>query len=259
MYPYIHIFGKTFGSYGIMIALGCILAAVAACIRGKRARISKEDIFIVGGMSIGMALVCGGVLYILVTYSLAEIWAFICAGDFSFLSGGLVFYGGLIGGIIGAVLGVRLAKCDLKGMEYCVVPFIPLGHAVGRVGCVLAGCCHGMEYDGPLALYYPNAVSGLSPTQGYFPVQLLEAVLNIGICVYLCYYSKKERAPFLILLRYLILYAVARFFLEMLRGDGVRGIYYGLSVSQWISVVSLLTAVGLTVFIQKLAKRDKFR
>ena len=99
----------------------------------------------------------------------------------------------------------------------------------------MAGCCHGMEYEGALAVYYKNSLTNLPPEQGYFPVQPLEAVLDVFICIYLLYYSRKERKKFDVLFTYLLLYAIMRMFTECFRGDSIRGIYFGLSTSQWIS------------------------
>lgn len=243
MYPFIRILGRDIGTYGLCMALGFMLAAVLAMRRGRKVGLIIEDLLIVAAFALGFAVIFGNVVYILVTYSPAQIIEFVSQGDFSFIGTGIVFYGGLIGGVLGALLGIRVANCGLSVIEYSVVPFIPLGHAIGRVGCVLAGCCHGFEYSGPFAIYYPASVLHLSPEQGYFPVQLLEAVINIGICVFLVNYGKKNRPKFMVLFAYLGMYAVARFFLEMLRGDAIRGVWYSLSTSQIISIMLLLVSV----------------
>lgn len=231
--------------------LGILIAGVLAICLGKKRGVLLEDILIVGAIAIGFALVCGGLLYIFVTYSLSEIWAMIKSCNFEFLTSGIVFYGGLIGGIFGALLGCKIAGCKLSTLESVVIPFIPLGHAIGRIGCIMAGCCHGMEYTGPLAIYYPNSVTGLSPEQGYFPVQGLEALLNVGVCLFLIWYERRKRRPMDLLFAYLGLYAVERFVLEYFRGDSIRGIYFGLSTSQWISVGLLAAAVVHFLFLRR--------
>lgn len=246
MYPYIHIFGRTIGTYGLCLTIGFVLTAIMAMRKGKPKGLIIEDIFIVGAFALGFALLGGSLLYVFVTYPPEKIWEFILRGDFGFLGSGIVFYGGLIGGIAGAFLGIRVAGCKLNLIERSVVPFVPLGHAIGRIGCVLAGCCHGFAYEGPFALYYPNSVLGLSPEQGYFPVQILEALGNLGICCFLVWYEKRMKRVTQLIFLYLGLYAICRFFLEMLRGDAVRGIWYHLSTSQIISILLLvISTVGL--------------
>lgn len=254
MYPYIDIFGLRFGSYGVCMALGFALVCVLAPRRGKPMGLGMEDILIIAAMALGGALAVGGLLYVFVTYSIAEILTFIRQGDFRFLGSGIVFYGGLIGGILGAVIGIRIAKCDLRTVEYTVVPFIPLGHAVGRIGCVMAGCCYGFEYDGPLAVHYPHAITGIPADQGYFPVQLLESLLNVGICILLLFLGRRAKRKFDLLVCYLAFYAMTRFFLEMLRGDVIRGVWRGFSTSQYISL-ALLALCGLRMLVLHLHER----
>lgn len=256
MYPYFDICGFKIGTYGTCILLAFFLVAVFSLKRGKPVGLRLEDLLIIAAMAFGGAVVVGGLLYVCVTYSFAQIVDFIRTGDFRFLGSGIVFYGGLIGGIAGAILGILVARCDFQCVEYSVVPFIPLGHAIGRIGCVMAGCCYGFEYEGFLALHYPNALSGISPQQGYFPVQPLESLLNMGICLLLLWLSKKTKRKLGLLAWYLALYAVVRFFLEMLRGDAVRGIWSGFSTSQYISF-GLLTACVLRLLI--LYMREKVR
>ncbi len=248
MFPYIILFGRPIGTYGLCMVLGIFLAAFLAWRKGKALGIAIEDILLIAACALLGGLFCGGMLYIFVTYSIEQIFAFIRQGDFSFLVSGIVFYGGLIGGVFGGILGIRIAKCNVSAMERAVVPFIPLGHAVGRIGCVMAGCCHGFAYDGPFALYYPNAVSGLDPTQGYFPIQLLEALCNCIVCLVLLFLSKKERRSYALLFAYFALYAIERFVLEFFRGDTVRGIFFSLSSSQWISIAMMAASGAYMLF-----------
>ena len=252
MYPYIDLFGRQIGTYGLFLTGGFISAAILAMYKGKGRGLCMEDLLIVASFSLAGALLCGSLLYVFVTYTPAEIWAFVMAGKFDFLASGIVFYGGLIGGVIGALLGIRVAGCGFQIIERSVVPFIPLGHAIGRIGCVMAGCCYGCAYNGPFALYYPYAITGISPEQGCFPVQPVESLLNIGICLFLLWYERKMKQVSDLLFMYLGMYAVTRFFLEKLRGDGIRGIWNHISTSQIISIV--LLGVSVVGFVWKKPK-----
>lgn len=243
MHPFINISGQHIGTYGLCMACAFIVSAICAFRKGKPKGLIIEDLLIVGASALGVGLLLGSLLYALITYPIAQLWEFIKQGDLRFLSSGIVYYGGLIGGLLGALIGVRVAGCSLLVVEHAVVPFIPLGHAIGRIGCVMAGCCHGFAYDGPFALYYPHAISGVSPTQGYFPVQPLESLVNIGICLLLLKLEKRAARTSDLLLSYLGLYAISRFFLEMLRGDEARGFWNVLSTSQIISILLLAVSV----------------
>ena len=257
MYPYIYIFDRQIGTYGLCMMLGFWLAGLLALHRGKPLGLKMEDLVIVAAMAFGGTLIGGGLLYVFVTYPIDQIIEFIRQGDFRFLASGLVFYGGLVGGGLGALLGAKVSKCSLSILERSVVPFIPLGHAVGRIGCVMAGCCHGFEYEGPLALYYPHSLTGLSPDKGYFPVQPLESVLNVGICLLLLWYAKRIKRTFELLFLYLGLYSVSRFFLEMLRGDSVRGVWSGFSTSQYIGIALLVVSVLGVVWCRKTPSKSE--
>ena len=246
MFPFIHIFGRDISSYGV-----CLIAAVMCCAflawrKGRSQGLLFEDLAIVGAFAVGLGMFGGSLLYVIVSYTPAQIAAFIKAGNFVFLGSGIVFYGGLIGGICGALLGIKVAGCRFDTVVRTVVPFVPLGHAIGRVGCVLAGCCHGFAYEGPFAIYYPDSVLGLSPEQGYFPVQILESVINVGLCCILLWYEKRTKRAKNVMFAYIGAYAACRFVLELLRGDEGRGIYFTFSTSQIISIVLLsISTIGL--------------
>lgn len=237
MHPFISFFGITIPSYGLCMLIAFAGAITYTTLRSRKRSFTFDDVLLIGAFVLLFAIVGGGGLYIAVTYSPSEILESVKKLDFSFLtSGGIVFYGGLIGGVIGAFVGARLAKKDLFEIEDIIVPVLPLGHAIGRIGCLLAGCCHGMEYDGVCAVYYKNSITGLDPNVGYFPVQPLEALLDVFIAVYLFFYARKPRKKFYVMANYLLLYGVMRFCTELLRGDAIRGSLGALSTSQWISV-----------------------
>lgn len=249
MYPVINIFGKTIGTYGLFMVLGFLTAGYLSVRRARKHGLVPEDVIIVGATAFGFAMLFGGLLFVFVTYPVSYILEQIRHGRFDIFFSGIVFYGALVGGLAGGVLGTKIAKCSFSGLVRTVVPFIPLGHALGRIGCLMGGCCYGMEYSGPLAVYYPHSLMGLPADQGYFPVQPLEAVLNVGICLFLVWYEKRIRRPADLLMSYLGIYAVVRFILEFFRGDAVRGIYFSISLSQWISLG--LLAVSITGLLWK--------
>ena len=254
MLPFIDIFGKQIPMYGLLMAVALTLVFLLTYKDAKKESISIDDMFIVLGFVLLIGFPISSILYTLVTYSFSEIIAFIAEGNFAPFSG-LVFYGALLGGILGGFVGTKVAKISFERFVRCAAPYIPLGHAIGRVGCVMAGCCNGMEYEGLFAIHYPHSVAGLDPEQGYFPVQLLEALINVIVCLILLKIRKKA-STINLLVAYLSLYAIERFGLEFLRGDGVRGIHFGLSTSQWISLGILVVCI-LFVCFQKIKKRKK--
>lgn len=255
VYAYINLFGLNIPSYGLCMAVGFFLCSFLIVSRARRCHLIIEDIIIFLAVVVGSALVGGGILYIVVSYRLDEIAEYIKNLDFSFITnGGIVFYGGLIGGIIGGFLTVKILKIDLLSLEKCVVPFIAPGHAIGRIGCLLAGCCYGMEYNGPFAVKSGFVASDIS----LFPVQALEAVLDLMIFPFLLWYSRKVKVKYRLLTLYLICYSSIRLITECFRGDAIRGGYLGISTSQWISLIILpLSVCALAVSYKKTRDMDK--
>lgn len=246
------LFGRyTIGYYGLLILLG-VAAAVALAhhqcrVHGKSFDEAVE-LTCVGGLC---GLLGAKLLYLAVSFSSID-WARLFS-DASYaaglIGGGFVFYGGVLGALVGVALYGRLRKIDAWGLLNACAPCLPLGHAFGRVGCLVAGCCYGVPWDGPLAVMYDH--SPLAPNGvALFPVQLAEALLNLvlaGVLVWACNrWRRPERGACYGLVLYLLLYGVERFFLEFMRYDSAeRGFLGPLSTSQWIS---LALVVGCAAF-----------
>lgn len=260
MYPYIVAAGRLIPTYGICMAVAVVVGVLYAVRRCRGTGILPEDILILAACSVGMGICGAKLLYLLTAYSLPELAEAFSKGDFHALGeSGLVFLGGLVFAVPGAALGAKLSKHKLSEYENYVVPALPFCHAIGRIGCLLAGCCYGVEYEGFAAVHYRNSLFELSPEQGYFPVQALEAFLNLLLFLLLHFRSRKERRPFDLLLLYFTLYAVERFFLEFLRGDAVRGALFGVSTSQWISIGLLMFCGGVKLIsaYKKIVQKEK--
>ena len=162
------------------------------------------------------------------------------------LKGGFVFYGGLIGGILGVLVYSKQFKISFKELLLILLPVVPLIHGIGRIGCLCAGCCYGMEYHGFGAITFHNSL--LAPNDvPLFPMQIVEAICNFVIFIVLLLTYKKFLGTYKTVGLYLVLYSVVRFTLEFFRGDLIRGIYFSLSTSQWISIV--LFIVGIAIFV----------
>ena len=106
MYPYLKIFGFELPMYGLCMSLAITAALVISCIRAKKRGQDVEGLISIALFAIVCGLLGAKALYILVTYSPAEIIeGFRSNGLGFFANSGLVFYGALIGGVGGAFLG----------------------------------------------------------------------------------------------------------------------------------------------------------
>lgn len=178
------------------------------------------------------------------------------------LRGGFVFFGGLLGTFGVLLILITVSKMKMYPFLDIVCVYIPLAHSFGRIGCFLAGCCFGVVCNGPLCIEYPlwshayreqiregliNYTSHVSLP--VFPVQIVESICNLCIFTVLyIMYNKGGVKNGTIIKVYLITYSVVRFFLEFLRGDTPRGIYFGFSTSQYISSAIVAVIVISNIF-----------
>ena len=159
------------------------------------------------------------------------------------LGGGFVFYGGFVFVLLFALL-YFYKKKDLSIKDLgLLIPGITIGHAIGRIGCFLAGCCYGSETQSVFSIH--------SNGHDRYPVQLIEAIGLFVIYIISKKLLNKERGRERAALVYLIGYSLLRFFNEFLRGDEIRGLYSGFATSQWISLVILVITFSV-VTVQKL-------
>lgn len=252
MLPIIDIFGLKIPMYGLMIVLG-VFVGIFVSIKyfGKFYTVPKQDI-IFGYMYGLIGLMIGAkLLYICTSFStiiknssnLLEVMD-------NIMSSGFVFYGGLIGGIIGVFIYSKQFKVSFKDLMVIIVPAVPLIHSFGRIGCLFAGCCHGMEYNGWGHVVFTNSL--VAPNNiPFFPIQAVESILNIIIFIVLLVTYKRYVQTTKSIQIYLILYSIVRFCLEFFRGDYIRGIFFGISTSQWISILIVVSVSAYLIFNKK--------
>ena len=153
--------------------------------------------------------------------------------------GGMVFYGGLIGGAA-AVAALAISR-RLPGARIAdaAALAVPLGSAVGRVGCFLNGCCAGRPTNGPLGVSFPDSTAHVLPTQ------LIDAAANGLILAVLLHVAVRMRPrDGMLWWIFLMLYAVTRFSVELLRVNPQLAL--GMTEAQWISMALLgAGSVGL--------------
>ena len=253
MHPVLfHIGNFELASYGLMTALGYAAAAWYLTPRLKNCGIKglTQDTFwnILFIVFLG-AIVGGKLLFIILSWpELGATLADKLTTLVKELRYGFVFFGGLIVAVGGAVWYMRRKKLPLLKTSDFLIVAVPLGHALGRVGCFLAGCCYGKPTTLPWGVRFTDPHTLVPPELmgvPLHPTQLYEATLNFALFLLLYYASKKPHKDGKILVMYVLCYAVLRFGLEFLRGDFRGGFLLGLSPSQ----VICLGIAGAAIFI----------
>lgn len=247
MLPEFSLFGLTIPTYGLIAVVGALLAILFIWFRSPKLGIKRDDavyVMVMGGIG---AIIGAKLLYILTV--LPEFIRDLPLigtnfGEFArlYLLGGMVFYGGLLGGIFAAWLTARSYKIDLRRFYPAVIPALALFCGIGRIGCLMAGCCYGVETTSPLGIIFTH--SELAPNGvALVPTQIIEAVFDFLLFGFMIWYTKDEKRNSSALKLYLIVYSVFRFVLEFFRGDSVRGLWFGLSTSQWVSLAVVIGVV----------------
>jgi phosphatidylglycerol:prolipoprotein diacylglycerol transferase len=170
-------------------------------------------------------------------------------------SGG-VFYGGLIAAVIVALWYLRRHRMPVWTVTDVFAPGIALGHVIGRLGCLFAGCCFGRPTTVPWAITFHNefAYRNAGTTLGIplHPTQLYEAGAELLILIFLLVTERKGRPfPGRTFWSYMLLYGISRFIIELYRGDA-RGMVGDFSTSQFVSLLIVpLSLVMLFVLSRK--------
>ncbi len=168
-----------------------------------------------------------------------------------FRAGG-VFYGGLLGALVAAVFFVKVKKVPFLSFADAAAPAIALGQAIGRIGCLAAGCCWGEQCTKPWAITFTNLKAGqnVGVPMGVplHPTQIYEAVGLLALTSLILWFGK-GRAAGRTFSFYLIGAAILRFTVEFFRGDP-RGSVPGtdLSTSQGIAIGLFVLGLAILYF-----------
>ena len=258
MYQYIEIFNNQIPTYAIMVLIGIFTCGI---IIKKTIKNESEFNIILELLLFSLlgAFVFSHLLYFIVNYELfirfiTNFYRIDSFGMFinslKVLFGGSVFYGGLLGALLTAFIYCKRKRLNFSNYANIIAPFIPLFHFFGRIGCFLGGCCYGIESK--IGLRYPVYVDGILEYKNIFPIQLVEASLNMILFVILYKLYKKGKENLLMI--YLISYSIIRFILEFFRGDEARGFLMGLSTSQFISLI-IFTCCMVILIRKKIIKK----
>ncbi|MCL2634792.1 MAG: prolipoprotein diacylglyceryl transferase [Oscillospiraceae bacterium] len=259
MHPYFNFFGREIPAFGLMMIVGAAVALLAVYFNCRLKKIDATDSMLTAIMAaLGGAF---GVVALKPIIKIPEVimnwerFSKVPLGDFlAWFFGEMVFYGGLLGGAAAAFIFCRGFKMSFLKTADILIPAVPLGHAFGRIGCLLGGCCYGVEVSAshPFAIVYPERTDGLEAVTApigipVLAVPVIEAGGNIIIAVIIMLFGLKLAKTGQCLALYGLLYGVQRFVLEFFRGDLHRGVYNGISTSQIISIG--IVAISAMIFI----------
>lgn len=250
----VNIFGININFYGVCIALGFLCAVIVMQYKRKRANMTRDQIFDLALIAIATGIIGARLLHVIQNWESGSGFLWIFRID----KGGLVFYGGFILAIICVCIYARKKKISMPALLDVTSPAIAIGHAFGRLGCFMQGCCFGKEApEGTWGTvrYAIKPGSSIDPrlfqpdgmTKALYPTQIWESLANLILCAVLIFLCKKFRKPGQIAGIYLITYAIIRFTIEFYRGDNPE-LLLGLTTSQAIAIL-LMIPVGFLLLL----------
>lgn len=253
MYPRLLELGPiTVYSYGVLLAAAYLLGLYSAVRRARRFGIDADRVLDMGIYIIISALIGAKLLLLIVDFEVfranpRELWTLARTGG--------VFYGGLVVATIVGLWYVRRHRLPVWLTGDAIAPGIALGHVVGRMGCVLAGCCYGKPTALPWGITFSDAYAaanvGTPLHVALHPTQLYDAAAELLILIVLLATERRWR-PFAgrTFWGYMLLYALSRFGVEFFRGDP-RGMLAGYATSQVIALALIPISIVMLVVLAK--------
>lgn len=254
MYPEIFRIGDfPINTYGVLLAIGLMLALFAASRLAVRDGLPSDRIY-----DLGLWTIIGGLIgsKVLMIFTEPNVNFF----SFDFLRSGGVYYGGFIGGFVALVFLIQFYKLPFWKVADAFAPGVALGQFFGRQGCFSAGCCWGKPTTLPWGVHFTQAGHENTGVPIYdsvhnalhlHPTQLYESFAMLAVFGVLVYLHKKKRFNGQVLIGYMILYPIVRFIIEFFRDDP-RGDLFGLTTATGLStsqIISLIVAFGAIIFM----------
>jgi phosphatidylglycerol:prolipoprotein diacylglycerol transferase len=265
MYPELFRIGDfPINTYGVLLAIGLMLALFVAARLAERDGLKKERIY-----DLGLWTIIGGLIgsKFLMYFTEENVQIF----SLDFLRSGGVYFGGFLGGFITLALLIRYYKLPFWKIGDAFAPGVALGQFFGRQGCFSAGCCWGTECHYPWGVHFTeqgHANTGVpifkSDGSDLFlhPTQLYESFAMLAVFAFLIYLHRKKKFDGQVLLAYGLIYSLIRFSIEFVRDDprgDILGIttMTGLSTSQLISLgVAVAAIIFLFIRMKKAEKTE---
>lgn len=227
--------------YGMIIAVGLLLAVIYGLHRSRQFGLKQDDILdgVLG--IVPFAIICARAYYCIFSWSdyadnpieVLYIW-----------KGGLAIYGGVIGAAIGVVVFCKIKRISLGATLDLVALGFLIGQAIGRWGNFFNREAFGVATDSFLRMGLYNNLTG--SFEYYHPTFLYESAWNVLGFVFLHIISKKRQYDGQIALGYVAWYGAGRAMIEGLRTDSL---YWGsFRVSQVLALLSCVAATAVLLW-----------
>ena len=239
--------------YGILLALGIIVGMGLCLWFAPKNKMNREVV-----VDLLLCMVTGGVIGAKLLALIVHLRDII-NGAMTILQAlnVTVVYGGIIGALLACAIYCKKKKIDFWAYSDLCLSCVAITQGIGRLGCLMAGCCYGIEYSGFGAIVFetsPYAPNGIS----LFPSQLVSSLFMLSFGLY-CFIrcNQHKHKPGDIGSTYILVYGLARSFIEFFRGDIARGFILGMSTSQFISIFFVALGMAVKIWLYKQRENKK--
>jgi phosphatidylglycerol:prolipoprotein diacylglycerol transferase len=239
MIPYLHIWGFSLPTFGLMLWLAAVVAAFVMDRGYHRARVTADAMSIVA-VTVVLGIVGAKLWHVIDTpIEFREMgWPVLWARD------GYAWYGGLLFGIAALLFQGWWAKIGMLCTLDLAAPAAAIGQGIGRIGCFLSGDgCYGVATNLPWGMSFPNGIEPTPLGVRVQPTPLYEMAAYLLIGGWLWWRLGKKNTPGSIVGQYLLLSGIARFLVEFIRRN--PKVLWGLSNAQLASAGAVLAGIIL--------------
>jgi phosphatidylglycerol:prolipoprotein diacylglycerol transferase len=226
--------------YGLVIAIGLMLAVYYCCKRSKEFGVKEDDILDGVLWVTPFAICCARAYYVIFSW---EAYAHNPISALYIWEGGLAIYGGVIGAVVGIIVLCKIKKLPVSTLLDMVLLGFLIGQSIGRWGNFFNREAFGAATDAFSRMGLFNTKTGL--WEYYHPTFLYESLWNAAGFLLLHFLSKHRRYDGQIALCYAAWYGLGRCIIEGLRVDSL---YWGpFRVSQMLAAITCIAAVIVLV------------
>lgn len=244
-------------AYGLILSLSIILAIGVAYFLAKQDGRWHNHIVDIGIYS-GIAGIVGARLWDVFFFD----WAYYShhlSEIFYVWQGGMAIQGGIVFGVGAGIIYARRHKIDILALADIVAPAIILGQAIGRCANLLNGDAFGAPTGGNFGIIYPETTLAYHTygAQPLWPAEVWEGQIDFVIFALLLIFRAFPHAKGQAFSLYIMLYSLARFGLEFLRGDYATPVFLSFTSAQTTSLVAFILALIFFIYCQITYSRQK--
>jgi phosphatidylglycerol:prolipoprotein diacylglycerol transferase len=239
MHPELIDFGNfKIASFGAAMVVAFLLSLMVASRRAERFGFTKQQV-----SDVAFVAIIAGILGARIFFIVQDLPYYLAHKEqlFSVQMQGLTSFGGFIFGGIAAAIWCKRKKLSVIGFLDLAGPAFVIGHAVGRIGCLLNGCCHGAA----ATVAFPFTVYSAEAKSQTVPAQLYDSLMNVIVFFVVLQLEKRSNKPGFTFGIVFVLHGLTRFIYEFFRAGSSSTTIGGLPFTEGHVMAVLVALFGL--------------